>query len=226
VNTALSLGLTAGAIVLASIGLTGWMSRRVVEIVPAKGRFVEIDGQRIHYLDQGEGPCLVLIHGLGGQTGHLTYDLVDRLTESFRVIVVDRPGSGHSPAFRQGKSGLSRQASLIAALMEHLKLGPSLILGHSLGGAIALALALDNPALVRGLVLVSPLTQIETRVPDAFKLLAIRSAILRRVVGWAVATPASMLGSKPVLAALFGPDTPPSDFGTRGGGLLSLRPSA
>src|ERR1700680_5205744 len=65
--------------------------------VPPCGRFIEIDGQRLHYVDTGgAGPAIVMIHGLGGTLWNYTYALVDKLSGEFRVIAVDRPGSGYS----------------------------------------------------------------------------------------------------------------------------------
>jgi pimeloyl-ACP methyl ester carboxylesterase len=72
---------------------------------------------------------------------------------------------------------------------------------------------------------VAPLSQPQAAPPPAFKLLAIRSAGLRALVAWTVATPWAIGNSARVLKAIFAPDTGPADFATRGGGLLTLRPS-
>lgn len=72
------------------------MTRRIEAAVPINGRFLEINGERFHYVDEGKGPPLVMIHGLMGSSRNLTYALSAQLREHFRVITVDRPGSGYS----------------------------------------------------------------------------------------------------------------------------------
>jgi pimeloyl-ACP methyl ester carboxylesterase len=64
--------------------------------LPPLGRFVDIDGGRIHYLEQGSGPTLLLIHGLGGQMRNFAHSLLERLKNNYRLIILDRPGSGYS----------------------------------------------------------------------------------------------------------------------------------
>ncbi len=82
--------------VCALVGFAAYTARRVETADPPRGRFLELDGCRIHYIDEGAGPPLFLIHGLGGQLRNFTYALVGRLSDEFRVIAVDRPGSGYS----------------------------------------------------------------------------------------------------------------------------------
>jgi alpha/beta hydrolase fold len=95
--TALALILLLLAIVISGlVGFAAYTARQVESAAPPRGRFLELDGGRIHYIDQGAGPPLFLIHGLGGQLGNFTYALVGRLSREFRVIAVDRPGSGYS----------------------------------------------------------------------------------------------------------------------------------
>jgi len=66
----------------------------------------------------------------------------------------------------------------------------------------------------------------DSGLPPVFKGLDIASPRLRKLVAWTVAIPRSIARSGPTLAAVFGPEKPPADFGMRGGGLLSLRPAA
>ena len=92
-------GILLGAVALAL--LSAWVAWRAERAVPPCGQFIETGGARIHYLDRGQGPAIVLIHGLGGQMQNFSHALLGRLTGEFRVILVDRPGSGyrHSPVF-------------------------------------------------------------------------------------------------------------------------------
>jgi pimeloyl-ACP methyl ester carboxylesterase len=213
--------------IVASLALfTAWIAFRVERSLPAQGLFIELEGTRIHYVDRGQGPAIVMIHGLGGQLRNFTHSLLDRLADEFRVVVIDRPGSGHSTRSRGSPVGLKAQGDLVAKVVQALHLHRPLLVGHSLGGAVALAAALDHPECVGGLALIAPLTHIEEAPPTPFRGLALRSPILRWLAAWTVATPLAIWKGDQVLAVVFSPDTPPPDFGTRGGGLLSLRPSS
>jgi pimeloyl-ACP methyl ester carboxylesterase len=123
---------------------------------PPRGRFVDVDGQRVHLVETGSGPPVLLVHGNGATVEELlSSGLVDELAQTHRVIVPDRPGFGHSPPPRGRPWTVSRHARLLARLVESLGVGASVVLGQSLGASIALAMAIDHPEQVRGLVLVS-----------------------------------------------------------------------
>lgn len=130
VEWVVAAGVLAGASV-ALWGLSAWMTRRIEARVPINGRFVEVDGERFHYVEEGKGPPLVMIHGLMGSSRNLTYALSGQLREHFRVITVDRPGSGYSSRHSGTAADLPGQARQIAAFINTLDLGKPLVLGHS-----------------------------------------------------------------------------------------------
>ena len=224
----MTLLLVLLALVAVSLGglviFTAITARRVETALPPRGQFVEVAGARIHYLDKGSGPPIVILHGLGGQMGNFTYALLERLTDEFRVILMDRPGSGYSKRAPGATGRLTEQAAIVAEFIRRLGLERPLLVGHSLGGAIALGVALDHPEVVKGLALIAPLTHVPKNVPAPFRALDIESDFLRRLVAWTVATPIGIRGGKAILDAIFSPDLAPADFPTRGGGLLGLRP--
>jgi pimeloyl-ACP methyl ester carboxylesterase len=226
----IAIGIVAvvlGLIALLLIGLAGftaWTARNVEKALPAHGRFIEVDGTQLHYYEEGSGPPLVLIHGLAGQTRVFTHSLLDRLKAEHRVIIIDRPGCGYSARPRGASAAISAQARTIARFIEALGVERPLVVGHSLGGAIALSLALNHPEHVSGLALIAPLTHSVDEVAPLFRGLAIKSALLRGLVGWTSAVPISIRNRKFVLETAFGPEPPALDYGTRGGGLLNLRP--
>lgn len=217
--------LVLGGLALFTLSTT----RKIEAAFPPAGRFVDVPGTRLHVSEtgNGKGPALLLVHGLGGQMANFTYGVVGRLSTQYRVVTVDRPGSGYSVRDDATPTDLSTQARAIAALVDKMQLGPTVVVGHSLGGALALTLALEHPKTVAGLALVAPLTHMPegAEVPAAFKGLTIASPLLRKIVAWTLALPASIRGRDQILAQVFGPDAVPHDFATRGGGLLGLRPS-
>lgn len=199
--------------------------RRVEAALPPDGRLVDVPGARLHVVERGKGPALLLVHGLSGQIGNFAYGMIEPLARDFRVVAVDRPGSGYSVRTPGARADLAAQADVLAALIEKLGLERPLVVGHSLGGAIALALAAGHSDRVGGLALLAPLTHPAEEIPLVFRPLTLRRHWLRMFVAWTLAVPMSDLRREAVLEIVFGPDPVPADFALRGGGMLALRPS-
>jgi pimeloyl-ACP methyl ester carboxylesterase len=215
-----SLAILVVGLILFAV-YTQW---RVEAAVPPLGRFVQVGETCLHVVERGVGPTLVLVHGLGAQLRNFTYALTARLAPNFHVVCVDRPGCGYSTRPPQVSASLLGQADTIAKLIASLGLDRPIIVGHSYGGALALALALNHPAVVGGLALLAPLTHAQDAAPAAFRDLVIHSSLLRRLVAWTIAIPASMATGAKILDLVFRPDAVPVDFATAAGGLLALRP--
>jgi pimeloyl-ACP methyl ester carboxylesterase len=215
------------ALIAGLVWFTANTARRVEAALPPRGRFMEIDGERIHYVDTGgAGPAVVMIHGLGGNLLHFDYALTGRLAGEFRLILVDRPGSGYSTRAPRGGASLTAQAAAIAKLIRALGLKRPIVVGHSLGGAISLALAFDHRDCVGGLALLAPLTHAQDEVPAIFRRFLIRSSLVRNLVAWTLATPLGIRRGPAVLKEVFAPEAVVPDFPRRAGGLLGLRPKA
>jgi pimeloyl-ACP methyl ester carboxylesterase len=226
--TLLAVGAALLALALLLVVFTAWTARKVEAALPPKGRWIDAGLARLHVREAGpEGaPAIVMIHGLAGQSSHYTYGVVPALEARFRTVALDRPGSGYSPRDARDPADLRVQADAVAALIDALGLGRPLVVGHSLGGAVALTLALDHPDKVAGLALLAPLTHMQEAPPAVFKGLTIQSPLVRSLVAWTLMIPASIRNSRATMAQVFGPDPVPKDFATRGGGLLGLRPKA
>ncbi|MFZ6648482.1 alpha/beta fold hydrolase [Undibacterium sp. TJN25] len=205
---------------------SGIIAGRVEKALPPKGKFIDIDGAHIHYLDEGSGPVIVMIHGLGGQSGHFAYALMSLLSSRFRVIAIDRPGSGHSTRPDSMPARLNAQGDVVAKLIQTLGVQRPLLVGHSLGGAVALNVALRHPESAGGLALIAPLTHLVEDVPASFRALAIPSPAVRRFVAWTMAVPMSVFKGQAVLDMVFSPERPPKNFAIAAGGLLGLRPKS
>jgi pimeloyl-ACP methyl ester carboxylesterase len=147
----------AASLLVAALGLAGvthWRAQareaQALAAHPPSGQFVIVDGRRLHYEMAGAGPDLVLIHGASGSLRDMTFALRDRLTDRYRVTVVDRPGLGHSDPLPE--ISLRAQARHIKAGLAQLGVTDPVVLGQSYGGAVALAWALEGGP--RALVLV------------------------------------------------------------------------
>jgi pimeloyl-ACP methyl ester carboxylesterase len=114
-------------------------------------RFADVKGVRMRYFVGGEGPPLVLVHGLGGAASNWT-ELVPLLARRHRLLVPDLPGHGGSSAL-PAVSGLEPFADRVALVAEREGMLPAPIVGHSLGGMIVLRLTLRRPADVQAIVL-------------------------------------------------------------------------
>jgi pimeloyl-ACP methyl ester carboxylesterase len=114
-------------------------------------RFAEIKGVRMRYFVGGEGPPLILVHGLGGAAANWT-ELVPLLAKRHRVLVPDLPGHGGSTAL-PAVAGLEPFADRVALVAEREGMLPAVVVGHSLGGMVVLRMALLRPEDVSALVL-------------------------------------------------------------------------
>lgn len=131
---------------------------------PPEGQIVTVEGREVHVVVRGNGPDIVLIHGAGGSSRDFTFDLADRLAGSYRVFVVDRPGFGWSERVTDNLEGPwtttsespLEQARHLADAVRQLGAERPIVLGHSFGGAVAMAWALEaRPA---GVVILSGAT--------------------------------------------------------------------
>lgn len=155
-------GWLAPALVYSGAALVGallYRSRRTAEAErahPPRGRFITADGARLHYVDVGEGPAVVLLHGVGTTLeDFFIAGIVERLAPHHRVIVVDRPGHGYSDRPGGIRWSPERQARSIAAMMHRLGAQEATVVGHSFGVLPAMALALQHPHYARALVLLA-----------------------------------------------------------------------
>ena len=147
---------TAAAALVGSALFNRAGARRAEADTPPVGSFVEVDGACVHYVDRGEGPVVVLLHG----NGVLLQDfeasgVLGLAAERYRVIAFDRPGFGYGDRPRTTTWTPARQADLLARALMQIGVERAVVVGHSWGAMVALAMALNQPKLVSGLVLLS-----------------------------------------------------------------------
>jgi pimeloyl-ACP methyl ester carboxylesterase len=151
--TAATLGIAALA---AAAIVNRQIAREAERRNPPVGRFLEIDGVRLHYVERGSGTPLVLLHGNGSMIQDFeTSGLLDEAAKTCRVIAFDRPGYGQSRRPRRRLWSPDAQADLLHAALEALDAAPAIVLGHSWGASVAVAMGLKHPGSVRALVLAS-----------------------------------------------------------------------
>jgi pimeloyl-ACP methyl ester carboxylesterase len=218
-------GLAATGVVLAASAIANHqLAKRAERRHPPSGRFIDVDGVRLHYVERGEGPPLVLLHGNGSMIEDFdSSGLIDLAARSHRVIVFDRPGFGHSTRPRRVIWTADAQARLIHAALAQIGVSRALVLGHSWGASVAVALALRYPQAVSGLVLASGYYYPSART-DAALMSGPAVPVLGDVLRYTIAPIASRLMWPLLMRKIFGPAPVPPKFG-RFPKEMAVRPS-
>ena len=158
-------------LLLALVAVTQWRAHareaRVAAAYPPSGQLIAHGSRRIHAQVMGDGPDLVLIHGASGSLREFTFDLAHKLKDRYRVILLDRPGLGWtdrvSPRFEgplnRAAESPAEQAEMLQVAADALEVQNPIILGHSFGGAVALAWALSRPEEPAAVVMVAGVSQ-------------------------------------------------------------------
>jgi pimeloyl-ACP methyl ester carboxylesterase len=158
--------LAASAAVLAATAAYNiYRTRKVEHDHPPSGRFITVDGVRLHYLEKGEGPPVVLIHGnVVTAEDFVLSGVFDRLARNHRVIAFDRPGYGYSERPQGSLWTAIEQADLLQDAFDQLRIERPIVVGHSWGALVAMELALGQPDAVSGLVVLGGYYQPTVRV--------------------------------------------------------------
>ncbi|PPQ25720.1 alpha/beta fold hydrolase [Rhodopila globiformis] len=198
-----------------------WTERRHTP----RGAFMIVDGVRLHYTDRGEGPAVVLIHG-NAVTGEDwdTSGVADILLRTHRVIVFDRPGFGHSTRPHGAPWTAARQADLIHRALSGLAVERPVVVGHSWGAIVALALAERHQPDVAALVLVSGY-YFETFRPDVPIVGVAALPVIGDVLRYTVLPLLGWLQMPLLKRAMFAPNRVTPRFERAYSTAMALRPS-
>jgi len=152
IAAATTLAAVAGAAVFNSA-----MARRAQAETPPAGKFIDVEGVRLHYVDQGAGSgTVVLLHGNGVMLqDYMASGVLDLASRKHRVLAFDRPGFGYSERPRTALWTPAAQAKLILRALQELGVEQAVVVGHSWGTMVALAMALERPDAIKGLLLLS-----------------------------------------------------------------------
>ncbi|MGZ9812394.1 alpha/beta fold hydrolase [Pseudoroseicyclus sp. H15] len=188
---------------------------------PPLGQVLQVNGRAVHVAEAGAGPVVILIHGAGGNLRDFSFDLMGRLAPDFHVVAFDRPGLGYSEAL-PGTAGPTEQARQLEAAVAQMGLGPAVVVGHSYGGAVAMAWAEIAPERAAAVVTLSGAVMPWEGPYEAFY----------HVTGswWARWTTAPLMSAfapksqvEKALAGIFAPQSPPPGYLGEVGAPLTLR---
>jgi pimeloyl-ACP methyl ester carboxylesterase len=218
----------AGVTTIGALAVAALINRRLARDAehdnPPAGRFLEVNGVRLHYVERGSGTPLVLLHGNGSMIQDFeSSGLIDLAAKNYRVIVFDRPGFGHSDRPRNVVWTPAAQAELINSALHRLGVSEAIVLGHSWGASVAVALALKYAKLVQSLVLASGYYYPTLR-PDVLALSGPAVPFVGDILRYTLAPIVSRLMWPLLMAKIFGPESAPKKFGSFPKG-MALRPS-
>ena len=205
------LALGAAALVVSAV-VNHRLARKAERENPPAGRFIEVDGVRLHYIERGQGEALVLLHGNGSMIQDFdSSGLIDLASRDHRVIVFDRPGYGHSERPRSVIWNPEAQADLLYQALTRIGVDRAVVLGHSWGCSVAVALAGKYPALVAGLVLASGYYYPTVRA-DVVGLSAPAVPVIGDAIRYTISPLLSRLAWPLILRKIFGPQRTPGKF--------------
>nr|WP_283255083.1 alpha/beta hydrolase [Marivita sp. GX14005] len=220
---ALGIAIGCAAVLVAATACTSdYREDRAEARFPPEGQFIEVNGTRVHYVTRGSGPDLVLIHGASGNLRDFTFSLVGKLEDRYRVTAFDRPGLGYTERMDPDGTSITDQANLLASASEQLGLREPIVLGHSFGGAVALAWAVERPGSLSALVLLSaPSQPWESDLSLFYQITS--SDLGGATVVPAITAFAPKSAVQNVVEGIFAPQEPPEGYMEHIGAPLSLR---
>ena len=118
--------------------------------------FVNIENTKVRYVEAGSGPVVVLVHGNAGSVDDFDFKSLGLLCSGHRVIAVDRPGHGKSERPSDADAKLRYQTRLLHETLSQLGITRPVLVGHSWGGSLALAYAVEYPTELSAIVLLAP----------------------------------------------------------------------
>ena len=208
-------GLIAGAAVVGAIATAGWVERRARRAErenPPTGRTIDVDGVRLHYVEHGKGLPVVLIHGNAvSHRDFVASGLLDRLALTHRVIAFDRPGFGHSSRPRDRLWTPTAQAGLLHTALASIGIERAVVVGHSMGAMVAMAMALDYPACVERVVLLGGYYYPGPRV-DVLLTAPVALPVLGDAMRYTVTALSARLMLDGLAKGMFAPKEVPSAF--------------
>jgi pimeloyl-ACP methyl ester carboxylesterase len=217
--------LIAGAVALGLAGANQVIARRTERKYPPEGSFLVVDGVRLHYSDRGAGSPVVLIHGnaVAGDDWN-TSGVAELLLHTHRVIIFDRPGFGYSERPRGRLWTAAEQAELLHKALLQLGVERPVIVGHSWGTLVALALAVRHQADIAGLVLLSGY-YFWTMRPDVVLVAPGALPVLGDILRYTVSPILGWLQMPLLKWAMFSPVPVPLRFQAYYSTTMALRPS-
>ena len=189
-----------------------------------QGKIVEVAGAKLHVVEIGprEAVPIVLLHGASSNL-EVMRPLAERLAQTRRVILIDRPGHGWSTRANFSDSTPGPQARMIAQALEKLGTGKTIVVAHSWSGALALRIALDHPERVAGLVMLAPVAYPWPGGVSHYNY-AVTKPVIGPLLAHTIMLPLGLLLADSGARSVFAPQPMPESFVKDSATRLLLRP--
>jgi pimeloyl-ACP methyl ester carboxylesterase len=160
------------AAIMLIFSIAGIVSRDMTKIPEDfEGKYLEISGIKIRYFQLGKGQDILFIHGVPGSLEDWE-PIISSLSSNYRVTVYDRPGHGYSSAERIGYN-LKHNANIALGLINELHLENVIVVGHSYGGSVIMALAVRNPHQIKAFIPIAGATYPIENIEPIYSLIRI-----------------------------------------------------
>jgi pimeloyl-ACP methyl ester carboxylesterase len=201
----------------AALGITALVvsarARQAERDNPPTGRLINVEGVQVHYAEIGKGEPLVLLHGNGSMLqDFMSSGFVKAAATRYRVIAFDRPGYGYSERPRSTIWTPAAQAELLCSALHQIGVSRALVLGHSWGASVAIALALSHSEMVRGLILESGYYYGSVRA-DVVLMSGPAVPVIGDILRYTVSPPVARLLWPTMIRKLFSPAPVAATFG-------------
>jgi pimeloyl-ACP methyl ester carboxylesterase len=194
---------------------------------PAKGKSIHVTGATLNVVDIGPrdsvNPPIVMIHGASSNLEVMQIPLGNLLASTHRVILIDRPGHGHSVRERESDSTPVLQARMIAEALDELGIGHAIVVVHSWSGALGTRMALDYPERVAGLVMLAPVAYPWSGGVGWYNEV-VTTPIIGPLLAYTITLPLGLLLAEPGARNVFLPQMLPHNFVSSTATPLLLRP--
>jgi pimeloyl-ACP methyl ester carboxylesterase len=221
----ISMVVVAALAILALVTQAGVLVLQ--RLYPARGRMIAVAGANLNVLEIGPrdaaGPPVVMIHGASSNLEAMRGPLGERLAESHRVILIDRPGHGWSTRARLEDSTPAVQGRMIDEALDRLGIGSAIFVVHSWSGALGARIALDYPGRVAGLVMLAPVAY-PWRGGVGWYNKAVATPVIGPLLAYTVTLPLGLLRAGSGARDVFLPQIMPPSFVADTATPLLLRP--
>jgi pimeloyl-ACP methyl ester carboxylesterase len=194
---------------------------------PPSGTRIAVRGAVLNVVDLGPRdsltPPILLLHGASSNLRAMQQPLGDRLAKNHRVILIDRPGHGHSSREREADSTPAIQARMIAEALDKLGVGPVIVVVHSWAGALGARIALDYPDRVAGLVMLAPVTH-PWYGGVGFYNKIVTTPVIGPLLAYTITLPLGLIVTEASARNVFAPQAMPEGYVTSSATMLLLRP--
>ena len=206
-------------IVVAIVALLALATQTGVFVIersyPPLGKIVPVKGAALNVVELGpedaEGPAILLLHGASSNLEAMRRPLGEMLARHHRAILIDRPGHGWSTREREADATPQVHAAMVAEALEKLRLGPVIVVAHSLAGALGARLALDYPDRVKGLVLLAPVTHPWYGGVGWYNS-AITTPVIGKLLAYTITLPLGLVLADKSARRVFAPQTMPDGY--------------